>query len=151
MGLVELDVGRLDRELAAVRHRVARVHRQVEHDLRDLRRVRLDAAEPRRCLDDERDVLADQAPEHRLDPGHRRVEIEDLGREHLLSAEREQLPRQVAGVARGLVDDAHPAEQGLVALEIRFEQLPVARDHREQTVEVVRDAAGQPSDALHLL
>ena len=44
VAVVEIDVGGLDRELAAVRHGVARVDRQVEHGAFEL--VRIDMGEP---------------------------------------------------------------------------------------------------------
>ena len=43
--LVEFDVGGLDCELAALRHRVPRVHDQVHDDLLDLARIGLHVAE----------------------------------------------------------------------------------------------------------
>ena len=39
----------------------------------------------------------------------------------------------------------------LVAIEMLLQQLEVAGDHEQQVVEVVRDAAGQLPDGLHLL
>ena len=39
----------------------------------------------------------------------------------------------------------------IVRIEIRQQQLAVAQNHGQQIVEVVRHAAGQPSDRLHLL
>ena len=57
---VELDVRRLDRQLAAVRHGVARVDRQVHEDLLHLHRVGPDVAEVRRRREMEVNVLAQQ-------------------------------------------------------------------------------------------
>jgi hypothetical protein len=47
IGLVEVGVRGLDGELAAVRHGVARVDREVEDGVFELVRVGLDAPEPR--------------------------------------------------------------------------------------------------------
>src|SRR5581483_3917664 len=43
------------------------------------------------------------------------------------------------------------AANGIARLEAGHDHLGVAEDHREQVVEVMRDAAGQAADSLHLL
>ena len=40
---------------------------------------------------------------------------------------------------------------GVVGAEILEQQVAVARDHREQVVEIVGDAAGEPTHGLHFL
>ena len=55
-------------------------------------------------LDAQLDVLADQAAEHRLHREHRRAEIEQLRRQDLLAAEREQLARELGGALAGAID-----------------------------------------------
>ena len=48
------------------------------------------------------DLGADRAGEHRLQVADDVVDVEPLGQQHLLAAEREQLPRQGRGVGGGL-------------------------------------------------
>ena len=102
--LVELDVGGLDGELAAVGHGVAGVDRQVHQHLLDLARVGVDHAEVGREHLDEVDVLADEAPEHLLDPRGDLVQVERHGLQHLLAAEGQQLAGQRRRALAGLLD-----------------------------------------------
>ena len=90
-GVVEVDVAGLDRKPSALRHRVAGVHREVEDDLLDLRRVGLHAAEGRIEQAVQLDRLADQRPEHLGHAGDDTVQVEHARLEHLLAAEREEL------------------------------------------------------------
>jgi hypothetical protein len=60
LGLVELDVRCADGERAPASDRVARVHRQVEHDLRELASIGENRTELGIELADELDVFADQ-------------------------------------------------------------------------------------------
>ena len=75
---VEIDDGRLDPDLATVRHRIARVDDEVHEHLLELAGVRAHGLERRRRVDHERDVLVDQAVQHRLDASHELVEIDLL-------------------------------------------------------------------------
>ena len=97
------------------------------------------------------DVLADQPAEHLLHPGDALVQVQHLRLEHLLAAEREELPRQVRRALRRRPDLLDVGAKGLVGLEVAADQLRVAQDDGQQVVEVVRDAAGEPADGLHLL
>ena len=80
------------------------------------------------------------------------VQIEHRGCEHLLPAEREQLAGEVGGaLARALDFSSRRRASG------RRRRAPPAgtrcssRIDREQVVEVVRHAAGEPADGFHLL
>ena len=58
-------------------------------------------------IGDELDVLADQPPQHLLDLGHDRVQVQDPGLQHLLAAEGQELagePGRALGGLRDLVD-----------------------------------------------
>ena len=78
-------------------------------------------------------------------------EIEDLHVEHLLAPERQELARQRLG-AGGRGDDRVEIAAGRGAGgETIQREAGAADDDREQVVEVVRDAAGQPPDGVHLL
>ena len=98
------DVRGLDDEPAAVRHRVAGVHGEVQQDLFDLRAIRLDLIEVRRELQLEHDVLAEQALHQVAGAADDVVEIQDDRLQHLLAAEREQFAGERGGAASGLAD-----------------------------------------------
>ena len=78
------------------------------------------------------------------------VEHDDLGRQDLPAAEGEQLSGQRRGAIGGVEDLLDVGVQRR-ALQGLHQQLRVAANRGEQVVEVVRDAARQPADRLHLL
>ena len=116
---VELDVGRLDRELAAARHRVARVDDEVHEDLLDLPGIGLHGAEVEAAHDRQLDVLAEEAAQHLLDAADRLVEVEDPRLEDLLPAERQELPRQLRGASAGAADLLEVVPHRIPGLEAR--------------------------------
>jgi hypothetical protein len=69
----------------------------------------------------------------------------------LAAAERQQLTGEAARAVGRLQDFAHVLAPGVRCLQRVHDQLAVAADGGQQVVEVVRDAAGQPADGLHLL
>ena len=152
IGLVERRIRRLDRHPAADRHRVARVHREVEQHVLELVGIdpRLPQATSEHGLD--RDVLA-QCPAQQV--GHVRHQPADIDRlrfQRLLPREREQ----PMGQRRGTLHAGHrrigqPGERAAVRRQPSLQQFDVAADHRQVVVEVVRDAAGEPADRFHLL
>ena len=140
--LVQLDVPGLDGNPAAVRHRIAGVHDEVDDDLLELSRVDGHAAEFRGRPEHERDVLTDQPLEHL---GHARdhfVEAQHRGGENLLSAERQELRRQPTRARRRPLDDAEPVAERIGERRLPEHELAVPRDDRQQVVEVVCEAAG---------
>ena len=102
--VVDLDVRGLDDQLAAVGHRVARVHHQIEHHLLELARIHLHAPQIARRDPHQLDVLADQPPQQDLHVDDHLVHVEDRELEHLLAAEGQQLPREPGGALGGLLD-----------------------------------------------
>ena len=147
----ERAVARRDRELAAGRHRVARVDDEVGQQLLELAGVGLDRAEPGREHRRHRDVLADEPRQHRLDVGDDRVERERLGLPLRFAAEREQLAREARGARGGLRDLADIVGDRMRGPEILAREVGVGADHGEDVVEVMRDAAGELADRVHLL
>ena len=79
------------------------------------------------------------------------VQVEHLGGDDLLAGERQQVARQRRRrLGRvGHVEQLRPAR--VVRASGRQAELQTAGDDREEVVEVVRDAARQPADRLHLL
>ena len=100
----ERDIGRLNREPAARRHRVARVDGEVHEYLLELPGVGSDGRDARLEQAVERDVLADQPLEKRFDVGDDGVEVEHARPKDLLAGKREQLLRQRAGPIGGTLD-----------------------------------------------
>ena len=135
-------------------HRVARVDGEVHRCTCSSCVGSASTAEHRRRqVDGQLDVLADQPPQHRcVDASHERVEVERLRRQHLLAAEREQLPRQRGRALASLLDQRRArgaAAPGLRQLEQQDAAAP--EDHGQHVVEVVGDAAGELADRFHLL
>src|SRR2546427_395102 len=79
------------------------------------------------------------------------VEVDDLRLQHLLAAEREQLARELAGALRGFADLSDVIPGRRAGREVLEQQLAITEDYGEQVIEVMRHAAGQPPDRLHLL
>ena len=78
------------------------------------------------------------------------AQIEHHGVERLAAREREQLPGQALAAARGRLDRVDRA-QVLGLGDPPAQHLRVAAHDHQQIVEVVRDAAGQLAERLHLL
>ena len=95
------------------------------------------------------DVFPDQAGEHGLHLSHDHVQIHQLRVERLSPAEREQLPRQGGGPVRRLLDEVDVAPERVVRLESLSQELAAPADHRQEVVEVMRDASGKKTDGLH--
>ena len=92
-GLVETDIGGLDQNRAAVRHRITGVYDQVHDHLLDLARVGAHCSEIRGECRAQIDVLGDEAPKHLERFGDDVVDGDQPRLQHLFSAEGEQLTR----------------------------------------------------------
>ena len=79
------------------------------------------------------------------------VQVEQRRLDDLLAAERQQLAREPRGARARLLNFRNVRLARIVRIEIGQQQLAVAQNHGQQIVEVVRHAAGQPSDGFHLL
>ncbi len=150
VALFEHNVRRLDYELAAAGHGIARVDGEIEHGILDLAGVRAHRPQARRQQRAERDGLAQRAPQQLGHDQHLLVEIENDGIEATSACEREQPVGQPGAHHRGVVG-ARKQVALLGTLELHLEQLVVAGDDGQQVVEVVRDAARQLADRLHAL
>ena len=104
VGLVEPLAAGPDRQLAALRHRVAGVHGQVQDDLLELAAVAEYRLRRARGVRHNLDVLRDDPSQHRQQVGHEARQADDHRLEHLPSAEREQVDssRPVGAVGRRL-------------------------------------------------
>ncbi len=137
-------------DASAPGHRVARVDHEVEHHLLHLRQVRHDRRHAGVAPHLELVLGAQQPAEHLLHPRHDPAQVEHHHVHRLAAAEGEELADE-GGAAPGGTADLLDVGTVLVGERRVLEQeLRVAVDRREEVVEVVRHAAGEPADGLHL-
>ena len=79
------------------------------------------------------------------------VDVEHDGRQHLLSAEGEKLARERRRLVGGLAGALGMGAEWILGGQPPQHQIAVAADDHEQVVEVVRDAARELADGIHLL
>jgi len=129
-----------------VRHRIARIHREVHEELYDVPRVDLHVGdggvEPRH----DHHVLAQQPLEHlvRVADGH--VQVEHARHEDFLAAEREQLLGERGRSFRGVLDLEEERARVRRHVVLGLQQPRAPHDDGERVVEVVRHAARQLPD-----
>ena len=146
--LIEGRVGGFDGQLAALRHGVAGVERQVEERGLQLAGVGPDDPQVRGHRQLQLDRFAQgpaQQGRHLFDQC---AGLEGLRRERVLAREGEQAVGQL-GAAQGGPKDR--VDMRFVLADLFGEKLHVANDDAQQIVEVVRHAAGQLADRLHPL
>ena len=154
-----LDVRGRDPDDAAGRHGVAGVDGEIDQHLMDLALVGAHRCEVGIEGELQPDLLAEQALEHPGGVLGDRVQVEDARLHDLPAAERQQLLGQRGGALGGRLDLLDlGAEGGLSArlaagagIEPVEDEAAAAEDRGQEVVEVVRDAAGEPPDRLHLL
>ncbi len=138
-------------DLSALGHRVAGVDDEVHQNLLELRAVGEHRRQVGPDLGGDLNLRPDEALQHGLHRLDEVVERHGLLRDHLAPAERQQLAREARG-AVGRFENLFRVAPPLVAFgQVLRDHLRVAADGHEQVVEVVRDAARQPSDRFHLL
>ena len=140
-----------DRDHAALRHGVARVDDKVHDHLLELDRIDPQPTKGIAQLQLEPDVVAHEPPEHFLQVADGRVQVDDPRLRRGAAAERQELARERRGALPALADfvdgrprrigGGHPAEQ----------EIGVPQHRGQDVIEVVRHAAGQLPDGLHLL
>ncbi len=149
--VVEHGVGQFHGQLSALRHRIARVDRQIQDDVLELvdvhKRVPQTAGHHRFHLNG----LAQGAPKQVVHAANRGCEVDHNRLQRLLAAEGEQLRGELRtafhGIDRLLQPLACPAVTGMTPVQ----QFEVAAQDLQDVVEVVRHAACQLADRLHLL
>ena len=102
--LVQLNVRGLDDELPAARHGIAGVDGEVHHHLFDLAGIGFDASQPRGERGVQANVLPEKTSQQFVHVADHAIEVEYLGRHHLLAAEGEQLAGQGRGAVSRLLD-----------------------------------------------
>ena len=120
-------------------------------DLLELADIGLDRPEIASVDHVELHVLANKAAQQHGQVGHRFAEIEHLRAQRLLARECQQLPHQARRPV-GVLLDLHDVLERRVGRPVRVqEEIGRHHDGAEQIVEIVRDAAGELADRLHLL
>jgi hypothetical protein len=94
MARIDLDIGRLDQELPARRHRIARVDRKVQDRRLEFRRIDLHAPGILNQAGPDHDLLAERALKQIRHRGNQQVDVEQLRFERLAPGERQQFLRQ---------------------------------------------------------
>jgi hypothetical protein len=140
-----LDVPGRDRNRAARRHRVARIHAQVHDGQFQFARVDLDVPKPGIAVDLHVDVAAQGALQHLAHGVEVRGDVDGLGIHRATSRECKQVTRKAGAAGDGA---SHGIENDFALLlrRVALQDMHAAREHREQVVEVVRDAAGELSE-----
>ncbi len=119
IAIIERDIGGFYGELAAMRHGIARVHRQIHDDLLNLAGVGLHRAEIRSRNHGQIDVFANNSREHLGVFGHHAVEIHHLRRDHLFAAKGEQLAGEPGGAFGGAGNFVHQTVRSSGSLAVR--------------------------------
>ena len=96
-------------------------------------------------------IRAEQWTQHLLDAGDDGVEIQDLGAQHLPSAEGQQLGCEAGRALGGEPNLLHAQTLVLTERHGLDQEVTMTRNDREHVIEVVGDAAGELPDCLHLL
>ena len=97
------------------------------------------------------DAFAQRPAQHVVDAADQAAEVDDLRRKRLSSSERQQLRGELRSARDGGDRGLQPLLGARIAGDVATEQLQVAADDLQDVVEVVRHAAGELADGLHLL
>ena len=149
-GVVD-DVSSLDRQAAAVRHRIARIQRQIHEHLLDLAGIRFHASKRRRQHHRDLDLLADQPAQHLTRLLHHGIAVQQARFEHRFPAEQQQLTGQQCGPLTGITNGCQVVTQPIIDREAIDQRLGVAVDDGQEIVEIMRDSTRKLTDCLHLL
>ena len=149
--VVEKGVAGFDGELAVALHGVARIDREIEQGVLDLDGI--DKGVPQAAGNHglDFDALAERPAQHVVDAADQAAEIDHFRRERLAAAEGQQLRGELRTARDGGDRGLQALLGAVIARDVATEELQIAADDLQHVVEVVRDAAGQLADRLHLL
>ena len=143
------DVVGFDGQLAAARHRVARVDDEVdEHLLICIGSTQTFQRSGRGSVVSSMSSLISR-DQHAARVGDQLVQIDHARLDDLLARERQELTREVRGLRRGGFDVLEVRRAAAWTAEAQ--QFQRAENDGQQVVEIVRDAAGEAADGFHLL
>ena len=150
--LIDRSVLRLDCQLAALAHRIARIDGEIQHRALQLHGIGEAAPDAGALHRFDTDMLAQRTRQqfaHRTDEF---IHVDRARLQRLLPRERQQTLRQRRGARRAIHRSVHIARHGGVAsLQPALHQVQRSDHHSQHIVEVVRDAAGEVAYGLHFL
>ena len=149
--VVELAAADVDAERAAIGHGIAGVGREAEDGLLDLAGIGEDLGRLLGDGDRDLDLLAHQPRQHLGHLAEHHPDVDHLGLHDLPAAEGEELTGERRCTNGGVANLVEVETADVAVVELRIEQVAVAHHRRQQVVEVVRDAAGEPADGIEPL
>ena len=119
---------------------------QVHDDLLDLALVCFHIAEG--WIQNQGDfyVFTQELGKHFFHIGGETIEIEDGGRQDLLTAEGQQLFSQRSGAVTSFLDFQGVFVECIVCAQLPLKHSAVADNYAEKVIEVMRDSSGEPAD-----
>ena len=138
-------------DLAALRHGVAGIHREIEERHLELVCVRQHRFENERKMSLYPDRCANGPLKEIRHPAHELRYVDDLLFELLVSREGEHALGQGRASLRALGCVFQQRDAFGIIRQSLAQKLEAAEHRRQQVVEIVGDAAGQLADRLHLL
>ena len=137
--------------LPPLRHRVARIDDEIHQHLFEMTGIGADMAQAGRQGCFEFDIFADEAAEHPFHLRHGRVEIQHGRLGGFLATKSEELFRKARSSLTG-VDDLDEKFASRFIDSVFFQNdFAVAQNDRQHIIEVVDDAADEPTDCVHFL
>jgi hypothetical protein len=141
----------LEAQATALRHGVPGVDGQVHQHLLQHAHVRPYHRRSGRVIALQGDVLPDQPAQHLDQVLHDPIQVRHAGPHVLFAAEQQQLAGQVGTPLDGLHDLAQGANRRGMVFQLGLQQLGMTLDHRQDVVEVMRNARRQLANGLELL
>ena len=149
-GAAGADIGCLDQQGAALRHRIARVDRDVQKRRLDLIHIDHDGPELGRKRMSDFDRGTNRATQHRVHLGDDRIQVRQHRIEMLLASEGKERLGQL-GPARCAALCGLQQTPALLVRDPDLEQLQRARHGGQKIVEIMGDSARELTYSLHLL
>jgi hypothetical protein len=149
--LVHIQVAGFHDNLAPLRHRIARIHDQVHDDLLQRSRVALHRAQGWSADETQGYVLPEKAAQYLVHSAEELAQIDHFELQYLLSAEEEELAREIGGSTRGFAHLFDVGAHRVFRIKVAQDELAVAQNYREGIVELVSNSSGEPTYRFHFL
>ena len=143
--------GGADRDLAAVRHRIARVDQDVQQGHLEMRRIEHAGRQPGAQVESQLDPVAQRTRQHLGEIEDLGVDVQRFRFQALLACEGQQLLGELAGAHGGALGAFQGDARLVRPAQVEQRHFEVAVDDLQQVVEVVRHAGRELADRFHLL
>ena len=140
-----------DDQLSTTRHRIAGIDAEIDDDLLDGATVGMNLRQIGTAIGFEKDVFADEFPEHCAGALDDFAEIDAAELHDLLAAESEQLPDEIGSPLGGLADFADGFGVRAHFAELHEEHAGMAINNGQDIIEIVGDPGGELTDGFHFL